>query len=478
MRTWRRWAGAVVAAVACLAPGAARAQDNSDEKEPPPKHAIEKADENEKKVYAFIKHRAQALGAEQVASIAGRPGFGLKVGTSMAPMLETFLWGYRYSGDTAWLKRFEAVMGGLEKALVKDPDGNVGWYSAAGSQRFGDPFPPTWPDASQLAAWQQAEARVVAVCADFEMTVREEPALKDAFLLQAKRWTRLGADRLMPKWDKRCYVELSEDRAVYTWPPRVFRAGTMRWEAYPNMANPDDNVTLPHPAVSEIILQYLKLWQLTEKPSYRARAAKLLRWQKSCLRFLRKGRRDRRGRRRGPVDDSVTWWNYWDPSGDYDFRPEGGLAFGMYMGLEPPKYARDVAAFVEAYHSGVVIDKGDIERLVTTQKKMMKTGDPAKPTWKNQLGEQRGMLWPHLGEFDDTLDQLVALSADARSNEFGSPLRFMQERLRWGGWERRKLGDARAIGWGKTHKDFAKEMDELIRAHPPPDPRKSSPRRR
>ena len=66
---------------------------------------------------------------------------------------------------------------------------------------------------------------------------------------------------------------------------------------------------------------------------------------------------------------------------------------------------------------------------------------------------------------------------DGRSNDFGGPLRFLHERHFWSGLERRHLGSADVIGWGKTHREFAQEMDELIRSHPPPDPRKHVPGR-
>lgn len=463
----------LMAAAVGTAPQAARAQDEGEkaEAEPPPKYALEKATDDEKKLYAQIKARMLKLGAEQVTSLAARAGFGLDVGLQIAPMLETFVWGYHYSGDEAWLERFVVVMTALEKKLVEDPDGNLGWYTPAGRQKFGEPWPPKWPDAAQLTAWQQSEARVAAACAEFAMALADEPALKEKFGAKADAWIETIQTRLMPKWEKNCYIELSEDRAVFTWPARTFSRSDMTWQPYPGMPTDKDSITLPHVAISEIIQQYLKLWQLTDKAEYRTRAAKLLRWQKSCLRFLQKGSPDRRGRMRGPVDSTVYWWNYWDPSGDYDFLPEGGLAFGMYLSLEPGQYARDVAALVEGYHSGVVVDSADIERLVTTQTKIMRTGDTEKPTWKNQQGTGRGVLWPHLAEFDETLAALLEGALGSLPDDFGGPLRFMQEKPRWSPGERRRAGKAAVISWSKTFKDFQEEMTELIEAHPPPDPR-------
>jgi hypothetical protein len=235
-------------------------------------------------------------------------------------------------------------------------------------------------------------------------------------------------------------------------------------------------LTLPHWAISEIILRDLKLWQLTGEKRYRKRAAKLLRWQKSCLRFYRGGKPNKHGFYRGKADKSTYWWNHWDPADDVDFRPIGGLAHGMYMSLRPLDYGRDVEAFVEAYHTGTVIDKDDIRRLVETQRKRMMSGDATKPTWKDQRGQKRGMLWPCLAEFDDDLAWQVAKNFGANEVEFGSALRFLHEKHYWDSWQRRKIGDAERIDWDMTNEDFREEMERLIRSHPAPDPRK--PRRR
>lgn len=465
---------AVVLSVACCPARPARAQEDAAAKAPPPKHAIATAGDEAKAAYATIDKRMARLGAKQVTSLASKGGFGLDVGKKIAPMLETDLWGYRFSGDTKWLDRFVRIMTALEKALVADPDGHLGWYSAPSRRAFGEPWPPKWPDRKQVSAWQQGEARVIAVCAEFEMTVTGEASL-GKYLDDARRWTRLAEERLLPKWND-CYAELSRDRAIYTWPTKVFPKGGTTWEAYPGMPNPKAGLTLGHAALSEIILRDLKLWQLRGKSDYRVRAAKLLRWQKSCLRFYRSGRPKGRGMYRGRADKRFYWWNQWDPAADADFRSEGGLAIGMYTSLDPLKAARDVEAFVEAYHSGVVIDREDIERLVATQMTKMATGDIEKPSWRDMRGEKRGMLWPALGEFDERIAQLVWTTLPVASNEFGSVLRFYQEKPRWLNGAPRKMGEAKAIAGRRTHEDFRKAMDDLIRRHPPPDP--GRPRRR
>lgn len=439
--------------------------------EPPPKHGLTKADDEAKAVYETVRKRIMTMAAVQVTSLRGQKGFGLTVGASIAPMLETSLWGYRYSGDAKWLDKFVELMTALEKSLVEDPDGHLGWYSAPAARVFGESWPAAWPNPAQQMAWQQAEARVIAACADFELTVRDDEELKDKYLATAKRWTQLAEEKLLPKW-KADYAEISQDRAIFAWPAHVFAEGKKEWEPFPGNPSTKAGLTLPHSATSEIILRDLKLWQLRGDKTYRNRAAKLLRWQKSCLRFYRGGQPNERGIYGGKPDKSVYFWNVWDPATDEDFRAEGGLAFGMYMGLEPLKYGRDIEAFVEAYHTATVIDQDDLKRLIETQTKRMMTGDTEKPTWKDQRGEKRGMLWAPLAEFDERLDYLVRTTFDPSTNEFGSKLRFLQEKPFWGDWKRRKQDKAEEITCNKTHEDFQEEMDELMKRHPPPDPRK------
>ena len=80
--------------------------------EAPPKHGLEKADDAAKAVYETIRKRMSAVSAANVTNIRSQKGFGLKVGNDIAPMLETMLWGYRYSGNVRWLDRFVEVTPG------------------------------------------------------------------------------------------------------------------------------------------------------------------------------------------------------------------------------------------------------------------------------------------------------------------------------------------------------------------------------
>jgi len=431
--------------------------DDQGDSEPPPDHALTKAKEAEKKFYGNIRRAVLRYGPRDVASRAAQPGFGEKIGTVVAPMLETQVWGYRYSGDTVWLDRFVSIVEALMKQLGDDPDGLKGWYSGADTRGFRSRWPTVWPDGYR-AAFQGPEARLLAAVLELPLEIKAEPDLQEKYGEKADAWMELIEEKILPKWEKQSLlVGLSEDRAVFTHPVRAMKTGGSGWVDYPGLLRKEDNITLPHPDISDIARLQLKLWQLKGNREHRRLAARLMRWQKSCLR---------------PGKHDSYWWNYWDPAEEFDFRPLGGLAFGMYVDPDPVQCLRDVETFVEAYHSGVVIDKDDLRRLAATQTKIMAKADPERPTWKDARGEKRGMLWPQLAEFDDRLDELFMARQDARQTNYGGPLRTLQEKPRWGGWKRRKLGDAEVIRFNMTFKNFKKEMETLIRTHPPPTPPK------
>ncbi len=423
-----------------------------------PRHAIAKATAEEKALYETVKQTVARYNASDVARSAGQRGFCDEVGAHYAPYLETCVWGWRYSGDERWLERFVEMMTALEAALTENPDGAKGWHSEVDVRRWGIPWPTRWQP-GLVTASQWAEARIGAAVAEFALATREGSVdFRVKYNIPAGRWVKLFEEELMPKWDKMgCFQTLSDDRGIYCYPHMAFDPQAKQWRDYPQRPG-KDNITLPHPYQSDIIRQYLKLWQVTGKGQHRQRAEQLLMWQKSCLR---------------PGKHDSYWWNFFDPAGDHDFRSEGGLVFGQYLHPDVMYPARDVEAFVEAYHAGVVIDSDDLKRLVNTQLRIMliPNDDPKQVGWKFPNGQPgRGTVWPALAEFDDKIEAITWAQMNGRNLEFGSPLRFLQEKLSWGGWERRNVGDASVIEWKKTYKDYKREMEDLLRAHPEPDP--------
>jgi hypothetical protein len=111
------------------------------------------------------------------------------------------------------------------------------------------------------------------------------------------------------------------------------------------------------------------------------------------------------------IDDHYVW-NYWEPfsAGDIDVPANKTR---HWIGVHPnrPYQASEVHQIVEAYHTGVVFDRTDIERIVNTNLKVMWNGDRETPKFRNSNGapiekQTAGELWTGLQEFDQTVRDL------------------------------------------------------------------------
>jgi hypothetical protein len=87
-------------------------------------------------------------------------------------------------------------------------------------------------------------------------------------------------------------------------------------------------------------------------------------------------------------DDDKTFkiWNYNEPAGPWDYKPDGSPKH--WIGVHPNAgyYAIDVTGIVNAYEHGLVFTKDDLDHLVATA-----------------LAEKR--YWNALAPYDDTIQQ-------------------------------------------------------------------------
>ena len=99
------------------------------------------------------------------------------------------------------------------------------------------------------------------------------------------------------------------------------------------------------------------MYDVTGKDVYRERAEKWWRVMKSRMRL------------RG--DGKYYVWNYWDPAGPWDRKPDGSLKH--WVGVHPNGgyYGIDVEGIVTAYEHGLVFTQEDIARLVATNRDFM-----------------------------------------------------------------------------------------------------------
>ena len=112
----------------------------------------------------------------------------------------------------------------------------------------------------------------------------------------------------------------------------------------------------------------LRLFRITGEEKWRDRAFKIFAYTKSRFQL---------------VDDggfSYYVWNYWEPFGpeSVDLAKKDTRHWMNVHGGRPYN-AGEIGQMVEAYNTGVVFDKTDIERFLNTNLKIMWNGDKAKP---------------------------------------------------------------------------------------------------
>jgi len=144
----------------------------------------------------------------------------------------------------------------------------------------------------------------------------------------------------------------------------------------------------------------IAMHDVTNKPIYKERAEKWWRLMKSRMRTREEGK--------------YFVWNYWDPAGPWDYKPDGSTRH--WVGVHPNGgyYVIDVEGIVTAFEHGLVFTKEDIDRLIATNRDFMWNqqitgarfqridGGPPDPRWKNSPGS----LWTTLVPYDQTLRRI------------------------------------------------------------------------
>jgi len=134
------------------------------------------------------------------------------------------------------------------------------------------------------------------------------------------------------------------DVATGTWTPGY----ATRSSLHAGFSHPDNKANL-------VARWLLAMSDVTSGPAsrvYRDRAEKWFRVMKSRMTLQDNGR--------------YKIWNYWQPGGEWDYRPDGSAK--LWIGVHPNGgyYDIDVAAIADAFEHGVVFNRGDIDHLIAT----------------------------------------------------------------------------------------------------------------
>ena len=325
---------------------------------------------------------------------------GEEIGWLISPFLYGFYYGYQATREVKWVEHLADWADSWIKRGVKEPDGFVGWPKSGSGGALAE---------SLLTDSLLGEAmglRPVVLMAD---AIQKTPVLREKFGPRADAWLKL-AGQVYEKWDTRgCWREVKEG-GLWVVPEFGIDAKTGKWtDGYARRHT--DGFSNPANKQNHIANWLLTMFDVTKKPVYRERAEKWFRLMKSRMRTREDGK--------------YFVWNYWDPAGPWDYKPDGSPRH--WVGVHPNGgyYAIDVEGIVAAFEHGLVFTRDDLNRLIATNRDFMWNqqisgakfqridGGQPDPRWKNSPG----VLWTALVPHDATLRQ--DLSGDPRPWQLG-----------------------------------------------------------
>jgi len=321
---------------------------------------------------------------------------GEQLGWLVSPFLNGSHYGYLATGDTKWIDRLIDWADAVVKRGVKEPDGYVGWPKEAGASTRS--VKATYTD-NQLG-----EAMMLRPMVLMAGEILKNPALKPRYGLKAQQYLRLS-ERVFEKWDSRGAWREVEAGGLWVVPPFGIDRRTGRWtEGYEQRKT--DGFSMPANKQNLIATWLLAMFDVTGKPVYRDRAEEWFRVMKSRMQLRDGGK--------------YFVWNYWDPGGPWDRKPDGSLKH--WVGVHPNGgyYAIDVEGIVLAYEHGLVFTKSDIDRLIATNRDFMwnqqlqgarfRRIDGGKPD--KRWAQTPGVLWTALAPYDPVLRQVFEANHD------------------------------------------------------------------
>jgi len=314
---------------------------------------------------------------------------GEELGWLVSPFLGGFYYGYHATQDNKWVDMLLDWADAVIRRSVKEPDGFLGWPKADGAS--------TRVMAGLFTDNILGEAMALRPMVLMANAILKTPALKAKHGTKAEECLAL-AGKTFEKWDSRACWRETKAGGVWVVPPFGIDQKTGQWtEGYQRRRT--DGFTLPANKQNAVALWLLAMADVTGKLIYRQRAEKWFAEMKSRLR-LREGR--------------FLVWNYWDPAGPWDYKPDGQPRH--WVGVHPNGgyYGIDVEGMVAAFEHGLVFDQRDIDRLIATNRDYMwdqqvqgakfQRIDGGKPDdrWKNSPG----VLWTALVNHDPKLRQV------------------------------------------------------------------------
>ena len=271
---------------------------------------------------------------------------GEEIGWLMSPLLNGFYYGYLATGDARWAELLVDWTDAWIRRGVTEPDGFVGWPKVGASGTPVDGLDSY--DADSLLGEAMALRPVVLMSA----AILNDPPLKARYGDKAEAYLKL-ARSMYEKWDARGAWRPSGDGLMTVVLPFGLDGKRGRWtDGYQERNAAGHGFSHPDNKANLVASWLLAMSDATGERLYLARAEKWFRVMKSRMKLR--------------SDGSFHIWNYWQPAGAWDYKPDG--AAKHWIGIHPNAgyYVIDVDAIVAAYEHGVVFTADDIGRLAKT----------------------------------------------------------------------------------------------------------------
>lgn len=328
--------------------------------------------------------------------------------------MDTFVRTYEATGDTSWLdygvKYYDFLIENLDTA----PDGYRGWI---GPYMYDNQY---WCDV------HVGDAILWKGILDFSVLALGSETLKRTYGAKARSYADLAARHCIEKWDARgTWRDDGPAGAYVSWSKYLAPGDLSAW--LDNADVKGSTLSLPFNKQNDMAQVCIQLHHITGERFYRERAEKIFTRMKRSFQFF---------------DDHYVW-NYWEPFGPWDIDMEKRLPL-HWVGVHPYRnyQAGEVDQIVDAYHSGIVFDETDIQRIVNTNLKVMWNGDREKPEFSNSnithvpkreltpesgYSSLAGNLWTSLVDFSQTTRDLYSRQLEA--SPVTNPDRIYYERI-------------------------------------------------
>jgi len=273
---------------------------------------------------------------------------GEDIAWRVAPAMHGFYYGYMATHDAKYVDMLVDWTDSLIKRAIKEPDGCLGWPGKDGTGTWVDHMEDYNTDSMLSEA--MAFRPVVLMAGE----IAKNPALKEKYGVKGKSYIQF-VEQLYRKWVERGgWRETADGGLISVVLPYGLDPANRQWIDFDTRNDPGHGASHPDNKCNEIARWMLAMWDVTGKPEYKDRAERWFKVMKS--------------RMKPKPDGAYEIWNYNQPAGPWDYKPDGTPKH--WVGVHPNGgyYQLDTQGIVAAYEHGLVFTKAEIDRLIATAK--------------------------------------------------------------------------------------------------------------